>query len=337
MVMMWSVRVRLIRSISAHSVVDLPEPVGPGDEHEPLGQVAELLDLGGDPHLLDRQHLGGNDPEHRHRTLAVARRVDAEARQPLDLVREVGVPGLAPLEAVPLRHDREHQQVDLLGAERPRAMPIDLSVGTENGGLVHPEVQIGRLRHHQRPEHLPQLPTGPLHTIIGELGGERARRGRRGLERRRAHHHREARAAGRRFALAGTGGRWGRGGDGRRLRHPGVDPRRDLSVELSAFRRHAHDNEPVTSGVLEGGRLALPNAVRGLAGRQLGEQGIELLLADGLLRELGGLPVLLERHRLVGSEEKLLRAVLEEEVDEGIEACCHGVSPWGARRARGRD
>ena len=36
MVMMWSVRVRLMRSISAHKVVDLPDPVGPVTSTSPF-------------------------------------------------------------------------------------------------------------------------------------------------------------------------------------------------------------------------------------------------------------------------------------------------------------
>jgi hypothetical protein len=37
MVMMWSSRVRLISSITAASVVDLPEPVGPVTSTSPRG------------------------------------------------------------------------------------------------------------------------------------------------------------------------------------------------------------------------------------------------------------------------------------------------------------
>ena len=49
MVMMWSLRVRLISSITAASVVDLPEPVGPVTRTRPRGFVVKSLMTGGSP------------------------------------------------------------------------------------------------------------------------------------------------------------------------------------------------------------------------------------------------------------------------------------------------
>ena len=48
-VMMWSSRVRLISSITAASVVDLPEPVGPVTSTRPRGFVVNSFSTGGSP------------------------------------------------------------------------------------------------------------------------------------------------------------------------------------------------------------------------------------------------------------------------------------------------
>ena len=47
--MMWSVRLRLISSMIAASVVDLPEPVGPVTSTRPRGFLASSWRLSGSP------------------------------------------------------------------------------------------------------------------------------------------------------------------------------------------------------------------------------------------------------------------------------------------------
>ena len=51
-----------------------------GDEHEPLGQVTETLNLSGDSHFFHCNNCSRNRAEHPTRALAVAERVAAEAR-----------------------------------------------------------------------------------------------------------------------------------------------------------------------------------------------------------------------------------------------------------------
>ena len=62
-VMMWSWRVRLISSIIAASVVDLPEPVGPVTSTRPRGSFVELAEAVGKAELLERLQLVGDDAE----------------------------------------------------------------------------------------------------------------------------------------------------------------------------------------------------------------------------------------------------------------------------------
>ena len=91
-----------------------------GHEHEPLVQLAELQDVRRQPELLRGQDLGRDDAEHRARALAIREHVGAEARQPDNLVGEVGVVPGVELRAVLLRHDRLEQRVDVADGERRR-------------------------------------------------------------------------------------------------------------------------------------------------------------------------------------------------------------------------
>ena len=61
--MMWSVRVRLISSISDASVVDLPEPVGPVTRTRPRGFVGELVQARRQAELLERAMSVGIETE----------------------------------------------------------------------------------------------------------------------------------------------------------------------------------------------------------------------------------------------------------------------------------
>jgi len=86
--MMWSVRVRLIRSISEHRVVDFPEPVGPVTSTRPFVKVAELLHLLRDPELLDAHDLGRDQPNTAIGPLRSRAAFTRKRAKPGDLVRE---------------------------------------------------------------------------------------------------------------------------------------------------------------------------------------------------------------------------------------------------------
>ena len=162
-----------MRSISAHRVVDLPEPVGPDDQHQAFVQEAELGHLLPDAELLDRHDLRRDDAAHGHRPLAVPRRVDAEAGETRDLVGEIRIAGLLPFRAIPLGHDRQQHQRELIPGDRRPLLSLDLAVGAEHRRFADPHVQVRRLARHQLPEELHQARLGRAVLIFGELAGER--------------------------------------------------------------------------------------------------------------------------------------------------------------------
>ena len=88
-VMMWSCRVRLISSIIAASVVDLPEPVGPVTRTRPRGFFVELVQALREAELLERLQLHRDEAERGGEALALRVDVDAEAGEARDRVREV--------------------------------------------------------------------------------------------------------------------------------------------------------------------------------------------------------------------------------------------------------
>ena len=87
MVMMCSWRSRLIRSIIAASVVDLPEPVGPVTSTNPRGFLVKSSSTGGRPSELERRHLLRDQAEGRADRGALEVGVHAEGltHQHLDL------------------------------------------------------------------------------------------------------------------------------------------------------------------------------------------------------------------------------------------------------------
>ena len=84
----------LILSIIDASVVDLPEPVGPGDQHQAarLARTARST-TGGSPSSSSGMILNGIDAERAGDRAALHEDVGAEARQVLDAEREVELAG----------------------------------------------------------------------------------------------------------------------------------------------------------------------------------------------------------------------------------------------------
>jgi hypothetical protein len=75
----------------AASVVDLPEPVGAGHQHDAARLVGDLGEDLRRVQFLERQHLGGNGPQHGAGAAVLVEGVDAEARQVGDREREVAL------------------------------------------------------------------------------------------------------------------------------------------------------------------------------------------------------------------------------------------------------
>ena len=80
--------------IIAARVVDLPLPVGPGDDDEALVQMTKLLQRLGQLEVLERHDLRRNLPEHRGLAPMVVEEVAAKPGEAVDLVREVEVVAL---------------------------------------------------------------------------------------------------------------------------------------------------------------------------------------------------------------------------------------------------
>ena len=90
-------RVELMWSIIAASVVDLPEPVVPVSRMIPRGSSASCADDLGQAEVVDRPDVVGDRAAGDRDRAALAEGVDAEARDALDLVGEVGLAVLGEL------------------------------------------------------------------------------------------------------------------------------------------------------------------------------------------------------------------------------------------------
>ena len=113
--MCWRVSVLILSMIEA-SVVLLPEPVGPGDEHEAARLVRRARRRpGGKPELVEREDLERNRAERARDGAALQEDVGAEARQVLHAEREVELLGLLELDLLLLG---EHRVAELLGLDR---------------------------------------------------------------------------------------------------------------------------------------------------------------------------------------------------------------------------
>ena len=89
MVRMCTGLVSLMRSIIAASVVDLPEPVGPTDEHDSVRPVQQRVARRGRAELLERTHAERHDAQGERQRAALVEGVGAEATEPGDAEREV--------------------------------------------------------------------------------------------------------------------------------------------------------------------------------------------------------------------------------------------------------
>ena len=246
----------------------------PGDEHESLVELTELLHLGRDPHLLDGDDRRGNLTEDGGGTAPILQRVGAEARDALELVRVVGVVRVAVLAAIALRHDRAEHRVEPERLERRLVEPVHLAVQAEDGRLAAAQVQIGRAlldhRAQQRVEHGARA-IGAVEVRDGVgVGADRAVR-------------RRARAATTAFD-AGVGC----AGGGASAAAPRAPPRsRAWSTRRSRSRpssmvmrtcqrpplaRRVDRERALVGDVAEGGRLAGGERLAGGGGRDLAQQ-----------------------------------------------------------------
>ena len=133
-------------SISAASVVDLPEPVGPATRTSPRG-LSRARRAGGQAELLERDDLERDHPERAGDRAALHEDVRAEAREPGDRVREVDLP--ARLERLLLlgREDPVHERADLLRLQRVVIrQALEAAVDADHRRRVHRQVEADALR-----------------------------------------------------------------------------------------------------------------------------------------------------------------------------------------------
>ena len=118
---------------------------GPGHQHHAARlerQVAKNLRC---VELLQRQNLAGNRPQHTRRAPVLVEGVDAKARQPLDLEREVDLQVFLVHLALGVVHDVVEHREHLLVLQRVDVEPPHVAVHADHGRQPGRQVQVGGL------------------------------------------------------------------------------------------------------------------------------------------------------------------------------------------------
>ena len=133
-VMMWSWRVRLISSITAASVVDLPEPVGPVTRTSPRGKLGRAGEGSRKAELLERLQLVRDDAEGSRERVALQEGVDAEACEPGTLCeksswRSSSSRFCCSVVRMPVEQLADRVRVELRGTRRAARFPAHADAG----------------------------------------------------------------------------------------------------------------------------------------------------------------------------------------------------------------
>jgi hypothetical protein len=151
----------LISRTIAASVVDLPEPVGPGDEDRGRAPCAELLEDGPQAELLHRRDDGRNRAHHRARTAVLVEHVHAVATDAGDLGREVDLEVLLEERLLAGVHDRLDQRLHG-GRIQPLALQArQVAVQPDRRRLPRRKVQVRRTLLRHLPKQLVHRHGGP--------------------------------------------------------------------------------------------------------------------------------------------------------------------------------
>jgi hypothetical protein len=143
-VMTWSLRDRLTRSMSEHRVVDFPDPVGPVTSTRPLFNWQSFWTSGVIPICSTVTTVAGIWRKTAAWSATVLERVGAESRDAFELVRVVGVVRIGVLSPIPLGHDRSKHRVEPERLEGRLVEPMHLAVQAQDGRLAAAQVQVGR-------------------------------------------------------------------------------------------------------------------------------------------------------------------------------------------------
>ena len=145
MVRMCTGLVSLMRSIIAANVVDLPEPVGPTDEHDAVRPVQQRVARRRCAELLERAHAERHDAQCQRQRAALVERVGTEATEPGDAEREVDLLVRFELGALVLVEQRVHHRLDVGVLEHLDVLERhQRAVAARRCRTANREVEVGR-------------------------------------------------------------------------------------------------------------------------------------------------------------------------------------------------
>src|SRR5262249_36781139 len=131
-----------------------------------LVERAQVQDGGRQAELFGREDLRRDQAEHGARAASIGEHVRAEARERLDLVREIRVVALGELLPVLLRNDRRQQLHDLIARQRRRRRieRHHVAVLPDDWRRADAEMEVGRPDRHHRLEE-------PIDRVLAHAGG----------------------------------------------------------------------------------------------------------------------------------------------------------------------
>ena len=141
-VRMCSLRSSLITSSMAASVVDLPEPVGPGDQHEAARLRGEVAQDAGQAEGVQGRHVLRDQAERGADRGALEVGVHAEAGLAGDGVGQVDLPVGLQLLALGVGQDRVHDLAHLLRAQHGRVDGPQLAALAQHRRRARRQVQV---------------------------------------------------------------------------------------------------------------------------------------------------------------------------------------------------
>lgn len=154
-VMIWSVRWELIRSIIAASVVDLPLPVVPVTSTMPRRSSQTLEITLGQVQLLQSANLGGHDTENHADVAALLENVHTKPSQARHAIGQVQLGALFELLFLPVRHYAEGHVQHLFRCNAAELIQGEqLSVDPQVGEVAYFYMEVGSLALHSNPQQI---------------------------------------------------------------------------------------------------------------------------------------------------------------------------------------
>ncbi len=142
------------------SVVDLPEPVGSGDQHQPARPLRQFGDHGRQAQLLKGQDLEGNGSKRARHRAALHEDVRAKARQPLHAERQVELVVFFELVLLGVGENRVAKLLRFDRGERWRLQLNQFTVDAQLRRRAGGDVQIARALLDHRLQQLVQVGHG---------------------------------------------------------------------------------------------------------------------------------------------------------------------------------